>query len=105
MRFSRPNLVGYLIASIALSNVAIGGVREQLRTILKHESFDRDPGWEGLNNRAVKPKSIQQDFGYGEGKIGGAITIAAEPAYYAKKIEPKTLNDVLTASGTLFSDG
>lgn len=73
---------------------------------LKTESFDRDPNWEGLNNRAAKPKKVQQDFGYGsDGRVGGTITIAAEPAYYAKKIQPRTLDGILTASGTLVSDG
>ena len=73
---------------------------------LKTEHFDRDPNWEGLNNRAAKPKRVQQDFGYSsDGRIGGTITIAAEPAYYAKKIQPVTLDDTLSASGTLVSDG
>lgn len=39
----------------------------------------------GLNHRAAKPRKIQQDFGYSNGKIGGIITMAGEPAYYAKK--------------------
>ena len=52
--------------------------------VTKTETFDRDPNWEGLNHRAAKPRKIQQDFGYSNGKIGGVITIAGEPAYYAK---------------------
>ena len=68
------------------------------------ESFDRDPNWDALNNRVATPRKIRQDFGYsGDGRIGGTITIAGEPAYYAKKIAPRSLNDELTASGTLVS--
>ena len=69
----------------------------------KTEHFDRDPKWDALNNRAAKPVTIRQDFGYSAGQIGGTITIAGEPAYYAKAITPKSLNDELTASGTLIS--
>src|SRR5690349_10624278 len=70
----------------------------------KTETFDHDPGWDGHNNRIAREKPpvlVRQDFGYAAAKIGGTITIAGEPAYYAKKIEPRTLNDRLTASGTL----
>src|SRR5262245_14836724 len=80
------------------------------------ERFDRDPGWEGINNRAAEPKArtIRQDFGYSAstkhaggaaGEIGGFITPAAEPAYYARKIEPKSLKDSFHASGRLACKG
>src|SRR5262245_42095984 len=68
---------------------------------LKSESFDRDPQWEALNNRVARPVKIRQDFGYRDGRIGGTVTIAGEPAYYARKITPRTLSDELSASGTL----
>src|SRR5262245_55570528 len=56
------------------------------------ERFDRDPGWEGRNNRSAAPRNIKQDFGWSDtahaggqrGEIGGFITPAAEPAFYAK---------------------
>jgi hypothetical protein len=74
------------------------------------ERFDRDPGWDAYNNRsqAFVPKKITQDFGYsrtrhcgGEaaGEMGGVVTPAAEPAYYAKVIPTATFEDKLTASG------
>jgi hypothetical protein len=74
------------------------------------ERFDRDPGWDGYNNRskAFAPKEITQDFGYsrtrhaggdGDGEIGGVVTPAAEAAYYAKVIPDATFEDKLTASG------
>ncbi len=75
------------------------------------ERFDRDPGWEGRNNRTTSaaPREVRQDFGYSRtahaggqaGEIGGFISPAAEPAYYAKRIETRTFNDPLTASGRL----
>lgn len=75
------------------------------------ERFDKDPGWEGINNRSTeKPRTIKQDFGYSadtanaggqKGEIGGFVTAAAEPAWYAKKIETKTFDDAFSASGRL----
>jgi hypothetical protein len=79
------------------------------------ERFDREPGWEGRNNRAEvpKPRPVRQDFGYSRtahnggqaGEIGGLITAAAEAAYYAKRLQPKTFADQLTASGRLVCKG
>src|SRR5207253_9778062 len=76
---------------------------------------DRDPGWEGRNNRAETPapRTVRQDFGYsrtahagGEaGEVGGFVTAAAEPAYYAKRLPARTLNDPLVASGRLACKG
>jgi hypothetical protein len=77
---------------------------------LRTEGFDRDPSWEGYNNRMVPQdvSTITQDFGYSSthhasksaGELGGTITRAAEPAWYAARITPKTLDDKLSASGT-----
>jgi len=76
----------------------------------RQESFDRDPGWDSHNNRSARPETIRQDFGWSpgttnaggtSGEIGGRITPAAEPAYYAKKFPTRTFNEVLTASGTM----
>src|SRR6478672_7974597 len=82
----------------------------------RHQSFDRDPGWEGVNNRAQdpKPRTIKQDFGYSAktsqaggrpGEIGGLITPAAEPAYYAKALPVKSFVDRLSASGKVLAKG
>lgn len=80
---------------------------------LKTESFDRDPGWEGINNRSAQqrePMRIRQDFGYSmtnkaggraTGEIGGFITPAGEAAFYGKAIEPTDFEKPLSASGTL----
>jgi hypothetical protein len=79
------------------------------------ERFDKDPGWDGRNNRATTPekRTVRQDFGYSRtanvggkpGEVGGFITPAAEAAYYARKIEKKTFGDPLSASGTLLCKG
>ncbi len=84
---------------------------QQAGTILKTERFDRDPGWEGHNNRIAtkKPVPVKQDFGYSAtnhagkspGELGGAIQRSTKPASYAAALTPaKTLDDKLTASGT-----
>ncbi|MDA1054740.1 MAG: hypothetical protein O3C40_30300 [Planctomycetota bacterium] len=78
----------------------------------RHENFDREPAWEGHNNRASvpEPQRVRQDFGYSKtqhaggasaGEVGGFLTPAAESAYYAKPIASATFNDRLQASGTL----
>jgi hypothetical protein len=79
------------------------------------EHFDRDPGWEGHNNRAKvpQPRLIRQDFGFSNtahtggdpGEIGGLISPAAEAAYYAKRLSTKTFENTLSASGTLVCTG
>jgi hypothetical protein len=95
-------LINLLVATAATAFAAnTQGITDQ--------SFDHDPGWEGFNNR-VKPNivpTVVQDFGYSRttfasqvpGEIGGRITRAAEPAWYAAKIAPKTLDDKMSASG------
>jgi hypothetical protein len=82
----------------------IAMLREQQRM-----TFDRDPGWEGYNNRLVPEVTplVTQDFGYSRtnfaakslGEIGGRITRASEPAWYAARIPAKSLDDKLSASG------
>lgn len=80
------------------------------KTRLKTEHFDKDPDWEGFNNRVVPSKHRQttEDFGYSltnfaskeKGELGGLVQRSAKPAYYAEQIPAKTLNDKLSASGT-----
>lgn len=75
----------------------------------RFESFDRDPRWDGRNNRASEPgpRHVRQDFGYhagshfgdAKGEIGGAITPAAEPAYYAKRVPGLSFKRPFSASG------
>jgi hypothetical protein len=80
--------------------------------LLKMETFDSDPVWDGRNNRASDPgpRQIVQNFGYSSstdnaggpaGEIGGYITPAGEPAYYAQTIPSLSFGDSLSASGVL----
>src|SRR5213594_2293059 len=80
--------------------------------LLKTETFDTDPGWDGRNNRATDPapRQIVQNFGFSSsstnaggpaGEIGGFIAPAGEPAFYGKVIAPMSFNDSLSASGIL----
>lgn len=107
MKHSWPRAVAALALAAGIMGPA-GPSRADERT--KTETFDRDPGWDGHNNRPKDPPvKIRQDFGFSPtshaggraGEMGGLITPAAEPAAYGRRIEPKTFEDVLTASGTL----
>jgi WD40 repeat protein len=79
------------------------------------ERFDRDPAWDALNNRRglMATRTMRQDFGYSAtahaggrvGELGGFVSPAAEPAYYAKRLATKSFDDALTASGTLVCTG
>jgi hypothetical protein len=77
---------------------------------LRRQDFSSDPNWDGFQNRLVPspPPITRQDFrwrdtnnakGAKPGEIGGWIQRSATPAYLATPIQPKTLNDKLTASG------
>jgi hypothetical protein len=78
--------------------------------VLKTEHFDRDPGWEGHNNRVVPKRvaKVTQDFGYSpthrageaKGELGGVIQRSTTPAYYAAPIAARTLDEPLAASGS-----
>jgi hypothetical protein len=80
------------------------------RTVSRSENFDRDPHWDAKNNQITGKElpTVKQDFGFSNtnfagqaaGEMGGLVTRAWEPAFYAVKIESKTLNDKLSASGT-----
>src|SRR6202012_1541850 len=64
--------------------------------------FDRDPGWEGYNNRvqSTQTRRVHQDFGWATNRIGGRVQRSTTPASYAMALAPtKTLNDPLSASG------
>lgn len=84
---------------------------------IRRESFDRDPEWEGINNRSartIEPVRIRQDFGFspgtnhagganvdGPGEIGGFITAAGEAAFYGTSAGPFTLDEPFRASGRM----
>lgn len=71
------------------------------------QSFDQDPLWPASNNRLIpkEPRKVTQDFGYNRqaGDIGGRITRALKPAYYALALDkPKTLSEKFSASGVFY---
>jgi hypothetical protein len=91
---------------------ALAGSTHGQALLLKTETFDADPGWDGRNNRATdpSPRQILQNFGFSgsssnaggsAGEIGGFITPAGEPAFYGKAITPASFSDPLSASGIL----
>ena len=112
LRLSTPPSVSIPAALLTMSilDAAIALAQGPSRTIIKSESFDRDPGWESHNNRIVLKEypTIAQGFGYSNtnlagkaaGEMGGQVWRPSEPAYYADKIVPRTLDDTLSASGS-----
>lgn len=78
---------------------------------LKTETFDRDPGWEGIRNHIAREqkKVKQQDFGFQQsnyagakaGEMDGVIWRDIAPAYDGKKIAPLTFDDAMSCSGSL----
>lgn len=81
---------------------------------MRSESFDRDPGWLGVNNRPPRTRDarlVRQDFGFSAdtrhaggaaaGEMGGFISPDGQIAYFGKAIERKDLRQPLSASGTL----
>ncbi len=98
-----------LLAGLAVSS-GVGRAQDTPKLVLKSESFDKDSGWEGHNNRIMPKKvlMVKQDFGYSathvagkdKGELGGVIQRSTTPASYAAKIAAKTLEDKLSASGS-----
>jgi hypothetical protein len=75
---------------------------------LRSEDFTTDPRWESYRSRLLpNPVPITlQDFGWRAlpqseaGEIGGWIQRSLTPAWFAKVIPTRTLNNKLSASGT-----
>jgi len=95
-------ITGSLLCLTLLVPLAVGaggGADGQPKTVLKTERFDRDPGWEGFNNRVVLTKvpTVTQDFGHSltafaskdKGEVGGRVNRSTTPASYAARIAPK----------------
>lgn len=93
------------LALCILAPGTIGRAAEaQSRTVLKTESFDRDPGWDNSVNRveASDPPTVKQDFGWSAGRIGGTVRRSMTPAWYGMALE-RTLSfkDAFTVSGKI----
>jgi hypothetical protein len=115
MTKSKSSLLCHIGLCVSATLVAIGQQelfsQENVKLIVKSENFDRDPGWTGARNRVKPPhkKVKRQDFGYrssndagaSPGEIGGVIWRNLDPAWYGKKIKPRTMDDSLSCSGSL----
>ena len=66
---------GYALLSVIVVGTNRNVIAAPKQTVLKSESFDRDPGWEAHNNHILpeKPRTVTQDFGYdaATGEMGG----------------------------------
>jgi hypothetical protein len=103
--------VALSLSVILLGPCALSAARAQ-DAHLAHETFAGDPGWEGFRNR-LKPETpmrVHHDFGFRAsthaggaraGEIGGHVQRTPTAAYYALAIEPKGLDQRLSASGKL----
>lgn len=101
-----------LLASLTSLPSAEPDKKPDRRLHQKTESFDKDPGWDGHNNRVKveKPIPVVQDFGYSNtnhaggkaaGEIGGRVQRSSTSAYYGMRLEkPKTLDSKLRCSGS-----
>lgn len=110
MNHSSPYVRRYL-GSVVLGVLwLVGGISTATGQTVKTAAFDEDPKWDAVNNHIVPDhgRTVTQDFGYSSthiagkeaGEIGGRVTRAAAPAYYADAMIANTLNDQLSASGT-----
>lgn len=86
---------------MAMCEGVCGGLLFSAVPAVKTETFERDPNWEGHNNR-ITPKQtliVKQDFGYSAtshagktpGEVGGRIQRSTTPAAYASEVPVKTL--------------
>src|SRR5262249_10890956 len=108
-------LLGVALSVVIGVALVTAGAEVPPKQSVKTESFDRDPGWEGHNNRLlpIELPSVTQDFAYSETHIastkkrelGGKVVRCMTPCYYAARIEPRTLKDKLGASGTFALKG
>ncbi|MAV38053.1 MAG: hypothetical protein CMJ59_21665 [Planctomycetaceae bacterium] len=96
--------------------VLVWGVAARSPAEERRQSFDSEPGWDGYHHRPTVAvgQLVRQDFGFSPtrhargaaaGELGGRITPAAEPAYVAKRLATKSLQDRLVASGTFLAEG
>jgi hypothetical protein len=76
------------------------------------ETFQTDPEWDGFRNRLdqERPQPAEQKFGYqstnraggqAAGEIGGVVQRSSDAAFYAVRVEPKSLDEELHATGLL----
>ena len=100
-----------MISLLTVCSFATIVARAQQPRVVR-ETFAANPAWEGFRNRLApeRPRVVHQDFGYRStnraggtraGEIGGFVQRSPTAAWYAVPIEPRSLDDRLTASGKL----
>ncbi len=105
-------LLSLLLLCMLAIGAGVGRAEDQPVMALATESFDRDPGWEGMYNRveASDPPTVKQDFGWtpagaagpSGGKIGGTIWKSTTPAWYGMPLDPPlSYRDKFSASGKI----
>ncbi len=106
-------MCGFALLPISLLTVECALRAGPTEVIL--QSFDTDPGWTGRNHQPDPSLCVEtvQDFGYSltrnasgtggrvAGEVGGRVSRSLTPASYARRIEPRTLENPLRASGRL----
>src|SRR5207244_2949378 len=100
-------LLAVFLLAVLVSQATAAEPEKNAERVLrqKTEQFDKDPAWDGQNNRVQveKPNPVIQDFGYSPtnhaggkaaGEIGGRIQRSTTSAFYGMRLEkPKTMND------------
>src|SRR6478735_7883417 len=92
----RPTALYARISGLAQVAACVLLLASVSRAEQRTQTFDSDPGWEGVNNRLPPKKVIEvtQDFGFSAtshagptaGEMGGVVMRASDPAFYADKI-------------------
>src|SRR3712207_6249764 len=94
-RVAWSSLVVPAVTAAAVVVLAGKGAADPPPSTLRTQTFDDYPKWDGHNNRigaARSPVRVTQAFGYSPtshaggaaaGEVGGLVTPAAEPAFYA----------------------
>ncbi len=108
---ARAAIAVVVLALVAAVAARAAAERAATKPTTRTEAFDRDPGWDGHNNRQApkNPPLVIQNFGYSatnhagkaRGEIGGEFGAGLRPAWYGKSISPKSFEDQLSASGSL----
>jgi len=109
--------VAAIVLCAAVALMLAPGVKSDPSPAYREASFSTDPLWDGYRNQPIGGKLTcnTPDFAFGwiapsrtspNGAIGGNLTRSTDfRAYYAKVLDqPKSLGDILTASGTFHLD-
>jgi hypothetical protein len=94
----------YVVALLLVTWLGAAMAAAQGDLVQVEQDFAQGTGWEGVNNRveAIDPPTVQQDFGWSPGRIGGAVWQSTTPAWYGMKLDrPLSFKDAFSASGKI----